>query len=282
MIRVLAVLLAALLAAALPAQSTPQGGAANQGSTIGTQVPQAASASQQQPGATNPGTGPSLSLNLSGGSTEPESLGNALEIVLMMTLLSLAPSIVLTMTCFTRIVIVMSFLKRALALQELPPAPVVTGFALFLSIFIMKPVVMDMHDDAYQPYVEREIDFAEAADRAASRMKSFMLKQTRADDLRLVAELSDDKRPSSRSDIPLHVVIPAFILSEIKTAFQMGFVLFLPFVVIDLVVAAILVSMGMFTLPPVVISTPLKLLLFVMVDGWNLVVASLAESFANS
>jgi flagellar biosynthetic protein FliP len=226
------------------------------------------------------GSGPSLTLQLRGGAAAPDNLGSALEIVLLMTALSMAPAILMTMTCFTRIIIVLSFLKRALSLQELPPALVVTGFSLFLTIFVMKPVADDLYRDAYRPYVSREIGFDEAAQRATARMNAFMLKQTRPEDLKLIIELGGGTRPATPADVPFHVAVPAFVLSEIKTAFQMGFVLFLPFVVIDLVISALLISMGMFTLPPVVVSTPLKLLLFILVDGWDLVVASLAESFA--
>lgn len=225
---------------------------------------------------------PSISLQLSGAAGAPDNVGGALEILLLMTLLSLAPALVLTMTCFTRIVIVMSFLKRAMAMQELPPAPVVTGFAVFLTLFIMKPVATDIHAQAFKPYVERQISLEEATTRAGARLNRFMLKQTRGEDLALIVELSGGQRPNTPADVPFHVAVPAFILSEMKTAFQMGFVLFLPFVVIDLVISSLLVSMGMFTLPPVVVSTPLKLLLFILVDGWNLVVSSLAQSFVES
>ncbi len=233
----------------------------------------------QGPTVQSPPSGSSITLRLAGGSTEPQNLGSALEIVMLMTLLSLAPAMVLTMTCFTRIIIVLSFLKRAMSMQELPPALVVTGFAMFMTVFIMKPVATDIYDQAYAPYVEGEIDWREAADLAGARMNKFMLRQTRPDDIALILSISKTPRPDTLLDTPFHVTVPAFILSEIKTAFQMGFVLFLPFVVIDLVIASILVSMGMFTLPPVVVSTPLKLLLFILVGGWNLVVASLAASF---
>jgi flagellar biosynthetic protein FliP len=223
--------------------------------------------------------GPSVSLQLSGSGATPDNIGGAMEIVLLMTLLSMAPAIVLTMTCFTRIVIVLAFLKRAIAMQELPPAPVVTGFAVFLTMFIMKPVAVDIHTQAYQPYVAKQISLEEAASRASGRLSQFMLKQTRAEDIELVLQLAHAERPATPADVPFHVVVPSFILSELKTSFQMGFVLFLPFVVIDLVISSLLVSMGMFTLPPVVVSTPLKLLLFILVDGWDLVVSSLAQSF---
>lgn len=226
--------------------------------------------------------GPSLSLNLSPGSTQQDTLSGAVQIVLLMTILSLAPALVMTMTCFTRIVIVLSFLKRAMSMQEMPPATVVTGFAVFLTIFLMKPVATDIYEQAYRPYAAQQIGFEQAASVATQRLNRFMLAQTRAEDVQLILDLSKDPRPQMPQDTPFHVTVPAFILSEIKTAFQMGFVLFLPFVVIDLVISSILVSMGMFTLPPVVVSTPLKLLLFILVDGWNLLVTSLAESFTQA
>ncbi|MCR9247961.1 MAG: flagellar type III secretion system pore protein FliP [bacterium] len=223
------------------------------------------------------GSGFNLSFNTS---DERESLGTAIEIALLMTLLAMAPAIVMTMTSFTRIVVVLSFLKRAMSMQDLPPALITTGFAVFMTIFIMKPVVSDIHDQAYQPYITSQIEWQEAASRATLRMNQFMLSQTREEDVALILELSRTPRPQTALETPIHVTIPAFVLSEIKTAFQMGFVLFLPFVVIDLVISSILVSMGMFTLPPVVVSTPLKLLLFILVGGWDLVVTSLAQSFA--
>lgn len=235
---------------------------------------------QGPPQAPAPATTPGLSLTLNGGD-ERQNLGTALEIVLFMTLLSMAPALVMTMTCFTRIVIVLSFLKRAMSMQDLPPAMVTTGFAVFMTIFVMRPVATDIYEQAYVPYAERQMDWREAADVASARMNQFLLAQTRDADLTLILELSDTPRPATPADTPFHVAVPAFVLSEIKTAFQMGFVLFLPFVVIDLVISSILVSMGMFTLPPVVVSTPLKLLLFVLVGGWDLVVTSLAQSFAS-
>jgi flagellar biosynthesis protein FliP len=222
--------------------------------------------------------GPGFTLAFRSGDGK-QTLGSALEIVLLMTLLAMAPALVMTMTCFTRIVVVLSFLKRAMSMQDLPPAMITTGFALFMTIFIMRPVVTDIYDQAYTPYVENRIDWREAAGIATGRMNTFMLAQTREEDVALILELSRTPAPATAVDTPFHVTVPAFILSEIKTAFQMGFVLFLPFVVIDLVISSILVSMGMFSLPPVVVSTPLKLLLFILVGGWDLVVVSLAESF---
>ena len=224
------------------------------------------------------GNGPGVTLSLNAGNGK-QQLGTALEIVLLMTLLAMAPALIMTMTCFTRIVVVLSFLKRAMSMQDLPPAMITTGFALFMTIFVMRPVVGDIYDKAYEPYVAGRIDWKEAADIATTRMNQFMLAQTREEDVALILELSRTPRPATALDTPFHVAVPAFVLSEIKTAFQMGFVLFLPFVVIDLVISSILVSMGMFSLPPVVVSTPLKLLLFILVGGWDLVVTSLAQSF---
>ncbi len=223
--------------------------------------------------------GPGVTLSLHGGDGR-QNLGSALEIVLLMTVLAMAPALVMTMTCFTRIVVVLSFLKRAMSMQDLPPAMVTTGFALFMTIFVMRPVATDIYDQAYVPYAENRIDWREAADIAGRRMNAFLLAQTREDDVALLLELSRTPRPATALETPFHVAVPAFVLSEIKTAFQMGFVLFLPFVVIDLIISSILVSMGMFSLPPVVVSTPLKLLLFILVGGWDLVVSSLAQSFA--
>jgi len=293
--RYVAVLLTLLVCLGLTGEVQAQGTGTGTGTTTGTQ-PNPTIGGQSNPNTPitnptiggqatnqNPGKGPGITLNLSSGSMGPKSLGSSLEIVLLMTLLSLAPAIVLTMTCFTRIIIVLSFLKRAMSMQDLPPTVVVTGFAMFMTIFIMKPVVTDIYETAYKPYVEEQegVTFMVAADAASKRLSKFMLRQTRESDLQLILDISGAKvRPQTPADTPFHVVVPAFILSEVKTAFQMGFVLFLPFVIIDLVIASLLVSMGMFTLPPVVVSTPMKLLLFVMVDGWGLVVGSLAQSFS--
>lgn len=238
-------------------------------------------AAPQDPNAADAGQGAGLSLQINTGDGK-QKLGTALEIVLLMTLLAMAPALVMTMTCFTRIVVVLSFLKRAMSMQDLPPAMITTGFALFMTIFIMKPVVGDIYDNAYVPYTENKLDWREAADIASDRMNRFMLAQTREADVALILELSRTPAPETALETPFHITVPAFVLSEIKTAFQMGFVLFLPFVVIDLVISSILVSMGMFSLPPVVISTPLKLLLFILVGGWDLVVISLADSFASA
>jgi len=259
------------IVAPLRAQDPPPANA-NTPATATEQNPEAASEDAQAPG---------LTLQLNGGNGK-QKLGSAIEIVLLMTLLAMAPALVMTMTCFTRIVVVLSFLKRAMSMQDLPPAMITTGFALFMTIFIMKPVVSDIYDNAYVPYTEDQLDWKEAAGIASDRMNRFMLSQTREADVALILELSREPAPATVLETPFHITVPAFVLSEIKTAFQMGFVLFLPFVVIDLVISSILVSMGMFSLPPVVVSTPLKLLLFILVGGWDLVVVSLAQSFATS
>ncbi len=270
MLRTALVSMIFLLCASLPAQA--QGGS---GITPLPAQLQGSPATSQQ----GPSSGFSLQVNTG---DEVSTLNSALEIVLLMTLLSLAPAIVMTMTSFTRIIIVLSFLKRAMSIQELPPAMVVTGFAVFMTIFVMTPVVTDVYEQAYEPYVAEEIPIDVALQRGGDRLGEFMLKQTRPEDIQLILDISHTDRPQTMADTPFHVIVPSFILSEIKTAFQMGFVLFLPFLAIDLVISSILISMGMFTLPPIVVSTPLKLLLFILVDGWNLVVESLAFSFFNA
>jgi flagellar biosynthetic protein FliP len=256
-----------------PAPTTP-GTASTQPAAVGGSIAATGAAAAPAPAPQGPG----ITLQISGGDGR-KTLGSALEIVLLMTLLAMAPAIVMTMTCFTRIVVVLSFLKRAMSMQDLPPATITTGFALFMTVFVMRPVVTDVYEQAYEPYVAGTLDWKDAASIATRRMNQFMLAQTREEDVALILELSRTPRPATALETPFHVAVPAFVLSEIKTAFQMGFVLFLPFVVIDLVISSILVSMGMFSLPPVVVSTPLKLLLFVLVGGWDLVVTSLAQSF---
>jgi len=234
-------------------------------------------------------------------SQEEGRLSSAVEIALLLTVLSLLPAILITLTSFTRIVIVLSFVRRALSLNELPPNPVIIGLALFLTMFVMAPVGSDLYGNAWKPYEKGEIQIEECADRAWGSLSGFLVANTRQKELALFAEIAgndeavtfafsgtldadeaqDLAAPQMKAeDLPITVVIPAFILSELKTAFQMGFLLFLPFLVIDLVVASVLLSMGMFMLPPVMISTPIKVLLFVLVDGWRLVTASIVTSFA--
>ncbi|MEM7306768.1 MAG: flagellar type III secretion system pore protein FliP [Planctomycetota bacterium] len=208
----------------------------------------------------------------------------AIEIALLLTVLSLIPAALITVTSFTRIVIVLSFVRRSLGVNELPPNPVMIGLALFLTSFVMAPVASRVYERAYVPYEAEELEGEAAVQTAWGELRMFLLANTREGELRLFADLArvepkDDGTELTAADLPFQVVVPAFILSELKTAFQMGFLLFLPFLLIDLVVASVLISMGMFMLPPVMISTPFKILLFVLVDGWHLVCESLVTSF---
>ncbi len=216
---------------------------------------------------------------------DPESLldegrlSTAVEIAVLLTVLSLLPAILITITSFTRIVIVLSFVRRALSTNELPPNPVIIGLAVFLTTFVMAPVASRIHAQAWEPYRAGEMALDEAGGVAWTNLSAFLVANTRESELALFAELAEYEPSSSTEQLPLRVVVPAFILSELKTAFQMGFLLFLPFLVIDLVISSVLLSMGMFMLPPVMISTPFKILLFVLVDGWHLVCESLVTSF---
>jgi flagellar biosynthetic protein FliP len=221
-----------------------------------------------------------INLNIGGaGLTQPVDVDSAIKILAVMTLLTLAPSIILLMTCFTRIVIVLSFVRSALSLQGAPSNQIIIGLSLFLTFFIMAPVWQKIDQDALEPYRAKQITSAEALDRAAGPIRTFMLHQTRPKDVELFAGLAK-LGPMPADQLPLKVVVPSFIISELRTAFQMGFLLFLPFILIDLVVATVLMSMGMMMMPPMTISLPLKILLFVLVDGWHLVVSSIVQSFA--
>lgn len=202
-----------------------------------------------------------------------------LQVVLMLTLLSFIPAILMTMTAFTRIVIVFHFLRQALGTQEAPSSQILIGLSLFLTVFVMAPVADQINEAALQPAMRNEITVTQAMERGAPPLRAFMLKQTRESDLALFVELGRVARPDTPDQIPMRVVIPAFILSEIKTGFQMGFYIFIPFLLIDLVVSTTLLSMGMLQLPPAMISLPFKVMLFVMIDGWNLLVSSLVRSF---
>jgi len=211
---------------------------------------------------------------------EPSRLSSAVEIALLLTVLSLLPAILISITSFTRIVIVLSFVRRALSTNELPPNPVIIGLALFLTTFVMAPVASRVHEKAWVPYQEQQVEADEAFSLAWSEMRGFLVANTRESELELFAEMSGyEPVAEGEAELPLTVVVPAFVLSELKTAFQMGFLLFLPFLVIDLVVSSILLSMGMFMLPPVMISTPFKVLVFVLVDGWHLICQSVVTSF---
>ena len=211
------------------------------------------------------------------GDGKPLSL--SLQILLLMSLLTVLPSLVLMMTSFTRIIIVLSILRQALGLQQTPPNQVLVGLALFLSLFVMRPAIDQINASAYTPYGNGQISIEEAVSRSAQVFHGFMVKQTRETDLKLFTDLAESPGYQSPRDIPFSVLLQAFVTSELKTAFQIGFLIFLPFLIIDLVVGATLMSMGMVMLPPVFISLPFKILLFVLVDGWNLVTRSLVESF---
>jgi flagellar biosynthetic protein FliP len=203
----------------------------------------------------------------------------SLRILLLLTVLTLAPAIIVMVTSFTRIVIVLSLIRRAIALNSMPPNQVIIGLAIFLTIFIMAPVWQDVNVDAIQPYINEEITTEEAVDNTVEPIRNFMLEQTREKDISLFVRMADIERPQNQSDVPTYVLIPAFIISEMKIAFQIGFMIYIPFLMIDMVVASILMSMGMMMLPPVIISLPFKLLLFVLVDGWYLIIESLMRSF---
>lgn len=209
-----------------------------------------------------------------------------LEIIILLTLIALAPSMLIMMTCFTRIVIVLGFLRTAMQTQSTPPNMVITGMALFLTFFIMAPVFSEINEVAYQPYVSEELTTEEALDAASVPLKKFMLKQTSQDDLQFFLDLSKTEEPEGgytdeylQNDLSLTVIVPSFMISELKRAFQMGFLIFLPFLVIDLVVGSTLMSMGMMMLPPAMISMPFKILVFVLADGWNLLIGSVVASY---
>lgn len=222
---------------------------------------------------------PPLTLNIGmDGIGQPKDVDVAIQVLFAITLLSMAPSIVLLMTCFSRIVIVLSFVRNALTLQGAPANQVIIGLSLFLTYFVMEPVWSKIQANALQPYMEKKITSAQAVEEASKPIRSFMLRQTRAKDVELFVELAKIP-PTAPEAMPLRVVIPAFIISELRTAFQMGFLIFVPFILIDIVVATVLMSMGMMMMPPATIALPLKILLFVLVDGWSLIVRSLLMSF---
>lgn len=211
--------------------------------------------------------------------SNPEDVSTSVKLLLLLTVLSIAPSILILMTCFTRIIIVLSFVRTSLATQSMPPNQVLIGIAMFLTFFIMAPTFSQVNEQALTPLFNEEIGLEEAYERAANPFKEFMSKHTRQKDLAVFLNYAGIENPNSIEEIPLTALVPAFAISEIKTAFQIGFMIFIPFLVIDMVVASILMSMGMMMLPPVMISLPFKILLFVLVDGWYLIVKSLLQSF---
>ena len=214
-----------------------------------------------------------------GQSEGPEDVAVALQVIALLTVLSLAPAIVILMTSFTRLIIVFHFLRQALGTMQSPPNQVLVGLALFMTFFIMMPVWHQVHEKSLAPYLDEKITITEAFERAQEPIKKFMMVNTREKDLGLFIKVSGQQRPQTRADVSLLTLIPAFVISELKTAFIIGFVLYVPFLVIDMVVASVLLSMGMMMLPPVMISLPFKLMLFVLVDGWHLVAGSMIKSF---
>ena len=236
---------------------------------VATLVPYAAEAQMTLP-----------SINLGFKSTNnPQEMVSALKIIMVLTVLTLAPAILIMMTSFTRIIIVLSFVRQALGTQNMPPNQLLAGLALFLTMFIMAPFFTRINQEALQPFLNNQIGQEEAIEKSLAPLRVFMFNQTRPTDLELFIRLSKMEQPKTRADVPTTVLIPAFVLSELKTAFQIGFIIYLPFLVIDMVAASVLMAMGMMMLPPVVISLPFKIMLFVLVDGWTLLVGSLVKSF---
>ncbi|OIP11075.1 MAG: flagellar biosynthetic protein FliP [Betaproteobacteria bacterium CG2_30_68_42] len=220
---------------------------------------------------------PALTATVAPGGGQTYSV--SIQTLLLLTSLSFLPAVVLMMTCFTRVIIVLSLLRHALGTQTSPPNQVLVGLALFLTFFVMAPVGEKIYAEAYLPLSENRIDFSQALDRGAAPLKAFMLKQTREADLALFMKVSKTPKADKAEALPMRVVIPAFVTSELKTAFQIGFIVFIPFLIIDMVVASVLMSMGMVMMSPVIVSLPFKIMLFVLVDGWNLLVGSLVQSF---
>jgi len=213
------------------------------------------------------------------GQEDSGKVANALKIILGLTILSIAPAILIVMTSFTRIIVVLAMLRHAFGMQQTPPNTVLISLALFLTVFNMMPVLENINTEAFQPFVDSKIDTQTAFNRGMQPLREFMIRQTRENDLALMVELSHAEMPGSVSDVKNMQLIPAFMISELKTAFQIGFVIFLPFLIVDLVIASILMSMGMLMVPPMMISLPIKILMFVLIDGWNIVINSLMSSF---
>lgn len=220
------------------------------------------------------------SVNLGFKTTEsPQEVASAIKLILLLTILTLAPAILIMMTGFTRIIIVLSFLRQALGLQNMPPNQLLVGLSLFLTFFIMRPAFIEINTNSLQPYLNSKISQEAAIEAALIPLRKFMFNQTRDADLALFLKLAKVDQPKTRADVPTMVLIPAFIVSELKTAFQIGFIIFLPFLVIDIVASSVLMAMGMMMLPPIVISLPFKIMLFVLVDGWGLLIGSMVKSF---
>jgi flagellar biosynthetic protein FliP len=211
--------------------------------------------------------------------TKPQDVAFSLQILLLLTILTLAPTLLVLMTSFTRIVVVLSFVRTALGTQQVPPTQVLVGLSLLLTFFVMNPVITDINKNALQPYLANKITQGTALDRAQKPLREFMFRQTREKDIALFYKLSKEPRPTKPDDVPTYLLVPAFVISELKTAFEIGFAIYIPFIVIDMVVASVLLSMGMMMIPPILISLPFKILIFLLVDGWNLTVNALFTSF---
>jgi flagellar biosynthetic protein FliP len=218
-----------------------------------------------------------MTINM-GSLSEPKKVAGVVKVLLIMTSFTFLPGLLMVMTSFTRIIIVLSFVRKAISSQQMPPNQILIGLAMLVTFFVMAPVFTQINKEAIQPFMQEEIEQGEAFERGIVPLKAFMAKQTREKDIALFYNIAKLERPESLDDIPAHILLPAFVVSELKTAFQMGFVVYLPFIVIDMVVASVLTSMGMFMLPPMMISVPFKIVLFVLVDGWHLIIQSLVSS----
>lgn len=223
-------------------------------------------------------TVPQVSLGLKS-TDSPKEIVDSIKIILMLTVLTLAPAILILMTCFTRIIVIFSFLRQALGTQQMPPNQLLVGLSLFLTFFIMRPAFNEINNEALKPFLDGAIEQEVALNQALLPLREFMFKQTRPEDLSLFLKLAGQESAQTRADVETMVLIPAFVISELKTAFQIGFIIYLPFLIIDMVIASVLMAMGMMMLPPVVISLPFKIMLFVIVDGWSLIVGSMVKSF---
>ena len=237
----------------------------------------ATGARAQESSETNP-----LGFNLVQGAQDlaaPDNVSTSLFFVFIITIISLAPAILVMTTSFTRIIVVLGFLRQALATQQTPPNQVLVGLALFLTFFVMYPTYQRVNDEALQPYLRNEISQSEALDSALTPIREFMFRQARPKDIKLFLDIAGISRPNTPADVPTHVLVPAFVISELTTAFLIGFIIYIPFLIIDMVVASTLMAMGMMMLPPIFVSLPFKIIMFVLADGWNLVIANLTRSF---
>jgi flagellar biosynthetic protein FliP len=230
--------------------------------------------------ATNSASIPTLTMQLSAGQSEPGKVAVALEIMFLLTVLAIAPSIVLTMTSFTRIIIVFHFLRQAMGTPQMPPPQIMASLALFMTLVIMSPVMKAVNQDALQPYLDEKIGFKEALDKAQVPIRTFLFKHTREKDLSIFYSITKEARPENKEQVSTIMLVAAFTISELKTGFTIGFLIYIPFLILDMVVASILLSMGMMMLPPAMVSLPFKILLFILVDGWSLLIGSLVNSFA--